>query len=197
MWSTRFDGSIRGLRCAPWCGRCCRWCRQCADDPLAEWLVDGCWDRNFGFDYQDEDYEPPWEPFSCSLPTVCDPISIHLQTGQEPTTEQEAAVDASARCMLEALRDGTSAVHSVSWSTNGGQYSTNLAYYVLSGGIVGSQNGFEDLGGGFDETYRHTRDDAFFDECLGQSQSPLGCVLGSDFPPLDREACIDDVPSCP
>jgi hypothetical protein len=166
----------------------------CREDPLEEWLVDGCWDRSVS-----EDYEAPerdWEPFACELPIVCEPIRIDLGPGEELEPDEAAVVDASARCMLEAMRDGTPAVHTISSSPYGGQYFDFMAYHVLADGVVGTDEWGEDLSSGTAEVYRRTHDDAFFDECLTQNEYPLGCLLGSAFPPLDREACIDDVPRC-
>jgi hypothetical protein len=167
-----------------------------ADDPLAEALVDGCWQRSFSEDIYDDVHEPDWEPFTCSLPTICDPIAVDAGFGG-PTPEQIAATDGPARCMLEAMRDGIPAAHVITWSPDGGVFWDRMIYHVLPDGVVGFDDHGEDLGSGVDEMYRRRRDDAFFDECLAQTEPPLGCLLGQSFPPLDREACIDDVPRCP
>jgi hypothetical protein len=168
-----------------------------SQDPNADALVDGCWGRYFSEDYL-HDEEPDWEPLDCSLPIICEPIDISVAV-EYLTPEQAAAVDASARCMLEALRDGIPAVHHVASSPDGGAFSDRMAYSVLPDGVVGFDDWNADLGYGMDETYRQTRDDAFFDECLAQVEPPLGCLVGRNFPPLvfDVDGCIDAAPRCP
>lgn len=167
----------------------------CADDPLAEWLVDGCWDRSVS-----EDYDAPerdWKPFTCDLPIVCEPIDVDLAPGGDFAPENAAAADPSARCMLEAMRDSTPAKHIIAWTPDGGVEADNMVYHVLRDGVVGLDEWNADLGSGTTEVYRRMQDDAFFDECLAQDDDLLGCLVGVDFPPLDREACVDDVPRCP
>jgi hypothetical protein len=130
----------------------------------------------------------------------CEALDVYFNGGREMTPAEVAAADASARCMLEALRDGTPANHFIHSSENGGQYEYRLHYYVLPDGVVGSVDFEEDLGGGARETFRATRDDAFFDECLAQTElEPLvSCLLGpGTFPALEPDACIDAEPTCP
>jgi hypothetical protein len=170
------------------------------DDSDSDTLVDGCWDRDFIDGYYEDD--PEWESFACALPELCDAIDLDFSDGKM-TPEEIAAADAAARCMLEALRDATPAVHSVAAGVNGGQYQNRVRYFVLPEGVVGSVVYSEDKSGGKRETYRATRDAAFFDECLAQTElEPLvACLVpipkaGPSFPALDPEACIDGEPMC-
>ena len=125
---------------------------------------------------------------------------MYFDGGREMTPDEIAAADASARCMLEALRDGTPAHHSVHRSENGGQFDYRLHYYVLPEGVVGSLDYEADLSAGAREMYRGTRDDAFFTECLAETELEplLSCLVGEQsFPPLEPDACIDAEPICP
>ncbi len=169
-------------------------------DGDSDTLVDGCWDR----DSVDDDYAAggEWQPFTCALPELCEAIAVDF--GKELTPKQIAAADASARCMLEALRDATPATHDVSAGINGGQYQNHVRYFVLPEGVVGSVDYSEDKTGGARETFRATRDAAFFDACLAETELEplLACLVtipkaGPDFPPLDPDACIDAEPVCP
>jgi hypothetical protein len=168
-------------------------------------LVDGCWDRDFTGEPYSGDYDPPWDRFECALPIPCQRLDVHFDSSGEVTPEDIADADASARCMLEALRDGTPADHSITVNRIDGQYVYEAHYYVLPDGVVGSLESFEDLGGGTRERYRQTREDAFFDECLTQRElEPLvACLVGTNqldggfFPALDLDACIDGEPMCP
>jgi hypothetical protein len=173
------------------------------DDGDSDTLVDGCWDRDFADGYYEDD--PEWESFACALPEVCDAIELDFSDGKM-TPEEIAAADAAARCMLEALRDATPAVHSVAAGVNGGQYQNRVRYFVLPEGVVGSLVYSEDKSGGKRETYRPARDAAFFDECLAQTElEPLvACLVphpegggSSYFPALDVDVCIDGEPACP
>lgn len=163
-------------------------------------LVEGCWDRDFVEDYYyAADGEPSWEPFTCSLPVPCEALEVYFNA-REMTPDEIAAADASARCMLEALRDGTAAHHSLHLSENAGQYDYRLHYFVLPDGVVGSLDYEADLSAGARETYRGTRNDAFFAACLAETElEPLvGCLVGGGhFPALDLDLCIDAEPVCP
>jgi hypothetical protein len=169
-------------------------------------LLDGCWDRDFfDDDYYAADGEPTWEPFTCAVPMPCEPLNVYFQATDEMTPEEVAAADASARCMLEALRDGTEADHSITSIEIDGQYEYRLHYVVLPDGVVGSMDWVEDLSAGKQETYRQTRDAAFFDTCLAETElEPLvSCLVGTleqgggFFPALDLDLCIDAEPICP
>ncbi len=176
------------------------------DDGDGDTLVDGCWDRDFVDDYYyAADGEPDFDPFTCALPEVCEPLNVYFNASEEMTPDEVAAADASARCMLEALRDGTEAHHSITSAENDGQYENRLHYYVLPEGVVGSLDYEADLTAGARETFRATRDAAFFDACLAETELvPLvTCLVGTerlgggDFPALDLDMCIDAEPVCP
>lgn len=170
-------------------------------DSDSDTLVGGCWDRDFTDGYYEDD--PEWESFTCALPEICDAIDLDFSEGKM-TPEEIAAADAAARCMLEALRDATPAVHAAAVGENGGQYQNRVRYFVLPEGVVGSLVYAEDKSGGKRETYRATRDAAFFDECLAQTElEPLvSCLVsipgngGPSFPALDPDQCIDAEPIC-
>ncbi len=172
-------------------------------DPLADALDQGCWQRSFDVDPYELDYdeddggdEEEWEPFSCDLPIVCDPILIDVSGVTDLSAEQVAANEVGARCMLEALRDGTPAVHTVEPWPLDPEYGRRVTYHVLPDGIVGFDANWDGGVRGRRETFRRARPDAFFDECLAR-EHPEECLLQVYFPPLDPEACIDDVPRCP
>jgi len=166
-----------------------------------------CWDHVFEDGYDDGYYaafgDPEWDPFVCELPQPCDAVHLNFYDGEEMTPEAIAAADAAARCILEALRDGSPAVHLASNSDETGQFSDHVRYQVLPDGVVGTLTWADDLVTGKREVYRATRDAAFFEACLAETElMPLAaCVVpglgGGSFPALDLDACIDGEPMCP
>lgn len=174
-----------------------------ADDELSdddgEMEAAACWDR------EDEDsgyYSLPsgdgWRrAFTCDLPKICDTLRLDFQG---LAAEQVAEETATARCILEALRDGTPAVHVASRSEEDGQFFDQVRYHVLPGGVVGSWSWADDLVTGEREAYRATRGAEYFDACLAETElEPLvDCVAfgdGEAFPALDDAACLGE-PTC-
>lgn len=179
-----------------------------ATESTSDTEAGGCWDDEFSGYYSES---PDWEAFECpSLPIPCPEAAVSLITGVddlEPdmTPEEIAAADAAARCILEALRDGTSGAFTVSWSEESGQNAATTRYFVLDTGVVASFSAVLDLGASAVQAFRAPREAAYFDGCLAETELvPLmRCIAVlpesydvADIPAIDSVACIDGAPQC-
>jgi hypothetical protein len=181
-------------------------------------LAEGCWDREQAIGDIDGGEQPePFEPFACtSLPSPCGDLDLPMSsTGEvcpaalyelgEITDEAAAEALVDARCIVEALRDGTAGRYAIDLNVDGGFFSYRATYFVLDGGVVTVVDSQEDLDGQHYEAYRALREPAFFAACASATDLPgllpcllpttpnLGCATEG---PVDHDACIDATPIC-
>lgn len=188
-------------------------------------LADGCWEYAGELDYFDQVFDIPFEPLVCAeLPIPCETVALQFvaspdcETGvygfTEDTLDNRDAIEAAARCVLTALRDGTPASHVIDIDTYEGIASLETRYTVLDAGVLTFVDSRYDNAGYASERYLSLRDAAWFDACLAAPdlEGLVPCLWGpiegldgeggfacGDVPlgPVDASACVGETPACP